>query len=140
MKRREVLRQLGFGLSAIAGGSYLAACKKDDPLPEIQYDGTVAIIGAGAAGLYAADILGSKGVNVVVLEASKQLGGRVRSLRNQEGLQSIADFPVELGAEYFQGTDSTVGKAIQNIGIETLKISGARHQFIMESVVKDAEG
>jgi uncharacterized protein with NAD-binding domain and iron-sulfur cluster len=61
----------------------LSSCKKDDPGPEVPFEGTVAIIGGGAAGLYAADILGSKGINVIIFEAGNQLGGRVRSLRNQ---------------------------------------------------------
>lgn len=141
MKRRDALRQLGFGVtSVIAGGGYLMSCKKDDPAPEIQYDGTVAIIGAGAAGLYAADILGAKGVNVVVIEATRQLGGRIRSLKNQQGLQSIADFPVELGAEYYQGADSVLGKIVGNMNLQTVDLSASRDMFIMDSVSRDSEG
>lgn len=141
MKRRDALRHLGFGVtSAVAGGGFLMSCKKDDPGPEIQYDGTVAIIGAGAAGLYAADILGAKGVKVIVLEATKQLGGRIRSLKNQQALQSIADFPVELGAEYFQGSDSVLGKIINNLNLETVDLSTAGDRYIMDSIAKDAEG
>lgn len=141
LKRRDVLRRLGFGMtSVIAGGGYLMSCKKDDPLPEIQYDGIVAVIGAGASGLAAADILSAKGVNVIVLEASNQLGGRIRSLKNQQGLQSIADFPVELGAEYFQGVDSVLGKIIDNMNLQTIDLSTARDLFIMDSVAKDSAG
>lgn len=104
--------------------SWLASCDKNDPPPEIQYDGTVAIIGGGPAGLYAADILLSKGVKVVVYEATGQIGGRVRSLRNQENspYQSIADFPVELGAEYWQGSDSVFGKIVSNLNLNTVEL------------------
>jgi monoamine oxidase len=141
VKRREALKQLGFGLSTtLVGGSYLTSCKKDDPGPEVPYDGIVAIIGAGVAGLSAADILRAKGVNVIVLEASKQLGGRVRSLKNQQGLQSIADFPVELGAEFFQGTDSLVGTAAINMNVQTVDLSAGKNHFIMDATAKDAEG
>lgn len=61
---------------------------EDDPGPEVPYGDPVVIIGAGAAGLYAADILHAKGINVIILEAGNQLGGRVRSLRNQTGIGS----------------------------------------------------
>ncbi|MBK7650572.1 MAG: NAD(P)-binding protein [Flammeovirgaceae bacterium] len=53
----------------------LLSCKKDDPGPEVPYGDPVVIIGAGAAGLYAADILHAKGINVIILEAGNQLGG-----------------------------------------------------------------
>lgn len=119
------------------------SCDKGDPVPQIQYDGTVVIIGAGAAGLYAADILQTKGVKIQLLEATKQLGGRVRSLRNQQDLpyQSIADFPVELGAEFFQGSDSIWGKIISNLNLETVNLTTvATDQYIIERIVKDAAG
>lgn len=117
-------------------------CRPDDPAPEIQYDGTVAVIGAGAAGLYAADLLATKGIKVVVLEASNQIGGRIRSLRNQEEIpyQSIADFPVELGAEYFLGTESAMGKLITNLKLATVDLTTTKTNFILANVAKDATG
>lgn len=141
MKRRQAIRHLGFGFSsAVAGASWLTSCKKDDPIPEIQYDGTVVIIGAGPAGLYAADILLTKGVNVVVLEATDQIGGRVSSLRNQEDLpyQSIADFPVELGAEYWQGNDSILGKIVTNLNLQTVELTEESRKYILGTEVKSA--
>ena len=39
----------------------LEACRKETLLEDINYDGKVLIIGAGAAGLYAAYLLKSKG-------------------------------------------------------------------------------
>ncbi len=143
MKRRQAIRRLGVGFgTALAGSSWLMNCRPDDPAPEVQYDGTVAIIGAGAAGLYAADILATKGINVVVLEASNQIGGRIRSLRNQEDVpyQSIADFPVELGAEYFHGSDSALGKIIANLNLATIDISSTASHFILANEAKDAAG
>ncbi|MCU0418577.1 MAG: FAD-dependent oxidoreductase [Cyclobacteriaceae bacterium] len=123
MNRRELLKQLGFGLTAgMVLPSLMVSCAKDDPGPEIQYDGTVAVIGGGAAGLYAADILTAKGVNVVLFEASGQLGGRVRSLRNQRDesglpITSIADFPVEVGAEIIYGSDSVWNQIVRNLNV-----------------------
>lgn len=139
MKRRQALRQLGVGFSsALVGASWLSSCKKDDLAPEIQYDGNVIVIGAGVAGLYAADILMTKGLNVTILEASKQIGGRIASLRNQLELpyQSIADFPVELGAEYWQGADSTLGKLVSNLGLPVVKVPKESIRYILGTQVK----
>ncbi|NJN40861.1 MAG: FAD-dependent oxidoreductase [Flammeovirgaceae bacterium] len=142
MNRRKALKQIGLGLSAgIALPPFLTSCKDDNLAPEINYDGTIAIIGAGAAGLYAADILRSKGVNVIVLEADKQMGGRIRSLRNQNDIdfQSDADFPVELGAEITYGSDSIFGRIIQNYNLPVVDLNlVAEDQYILDSVVKNS--
>ena len=117
---------------------FLISCKKDDPGPEVPYDGTVAIIGAGAAGLYAADILRSKGIKVIILEASGQLGGRIKSLRNQTNIpsQSIADFPVELGAEIIYGSDSSWANIIKNLNVPTVDLETSINQYILDNLAK----
>ena len=57
----------------------------------------VVVVGAGAAGLYAAKALVIKGLKVIVLEASDRVGGRV--------LQdvSLCGWPIELGPEFIHG-------------------------------------
>ena len=147
MRRRKALKQIGLGLSAgLVMPQFLASCGKDDPGPEVPFDGNVVIIGAGAAGLYAADILNSKGIKVSVLEASNQLGGRVQSFRNSnettESLlfdtknRTIADFPVELGAELVFGTDSSWGKIISNLNLTTVSLNAeALNQFVIDKKV-----
>ncbi len=148
MKRRTLLRSLGLGLSAgVVMPSLLSSCTKDDPGPEVPFDGTVAIIGAGAAGMYAADILNAKGIKVFVLEASNQMGGRIRSLRNQSNYQDLygqdsplefgSDFPIELGAEAYFGSDSIWGKSVQNQNTPTLELSSVgTHRYVIENLVK----
>lgn len=142
MKRRKAIKSIGLGLTAgLWLPSALSSCKKDDPGPEVPFDGTVAIIGGGAAGLYTADILSSKGINVIILEANNQLGGRVRSLRNQHEIlvQTTADFPVELGAEVVYGTDSAWGNIIKNYTLTRIELdSQAVEQFILENQAKSA--
>ena len=54
----------------------------------------ILIIGAGAAGLTAAYLLNQAGIEVEVLEASSQYGGRMRRTTD------FADFPIPLGAEW----------------------------------------
>jgi monoamine oxidase len=144
VKRRKALKQIGVGLSAgVLMPSFLASCGKDDPGPEVPFDGNVIVIGAGAAGLYAADILRIKGINVTVLEAASQPGGRVRSLRNQTDVQyqtfsnaSQADFPVELGAEVIYGSNSSWGKIVSDLRIPTVELDAAAPQYILDNVAK----
>ena len=150
MKRRKALKQIGLGLSAgLVLPQFLASCTKKDPGPEVPFDGNVVIIGAGAAGLYTADILHTKGIKVTVLEAANQLGGRIQSFRNSNEIseslmfdiknRTIADFPVELGAEIVFGTDSSWGKVISNLNLSTVLVESVSvNQFILDNKVKAA--
>jgi len=74
-----------------------------DPEPETyvppllqasDYDGTVLIVGGGAAGLFAAYTLRYLGVDFRLLEAGADVGGRVREL------DGFLDVPLDLGAEW----------------------------------------
>lgn len=116
MKRRTALQKIGLGLSAgMTLPAWLSSCGPEDPAPEISYDGVVAIIGAGAAGLYAADILQSRGLQVVIFEASGRLGGRVRSISQFENNPLSNTNPIELGAERVIGSDSLWSKMIKQL-------------------------
>jgi monoamine oxidase len=124
MKRRTAIKHIGFGLSAgLAVPAWLSACGSKDPGPEIDYDGVVGIIGAGAAGMYVADILQTRGVRVVIYEASDRLGGRVRSIRQFEDNPLNSDFPTELGAERILGTDGLWAKMVQQLGIPAVEFT-----------------
>lgn len=103
--------------------AWLSACQSKDPGPEIDYEGVIAIVGAGAAGLYVADILQAKGLRVVVYEASNRLGGRVHSIRQFEGNPLNSDFPTEYGAERVPGTDSLWAKMIQQLQIPAVEFT-----------------
>ncbi|HWZ57847.1 MAG TPA: NAD(P)/FAD-dependent oxidoreductase [Gemmatimonadaceae bacterium] len=69
----------------------------------------VVVIGAGVAGLAAADALTAGGVSVTVLEARDRIGGRVFTLRPPG-----VPVPIELGAEFVHGrVPETLGVADQ---------------------------
>ena len=145
MKRRKALKQIGWGLSGgIFLPSILDSCASKDPGLEVVFSGKIAVIGAGAAGLYVADILHTKGLNVTVFEAREQLGGRVRSLRNQSNVaypfapQLSSDFPIELGAQTITGSDSILGKIYKDYLLTSIEINS--NTFVLDSTAKsDAE-
>jgi len=109
MNRRHFTKQstlLSIG-GLLIPSIFLSACKKETLVEDINYDGKVLIIGAGAAGLYAGYILKSKGINFQILEASPTYGGRLGKLTN------FANFPVDLGAQWLHGTNNILGDLIQ---------------------------
>lgn len=77
----------------------------------------ILIIGAGVAGLCAAEMLTDAGMECLILEATDQVGGRVRTL------EGFADFPIELGAEEIHGPVNAVQTLAKSFGskIETLQ-------------------
>jgi monoamine oxidase len=62
-----------------------------------QQSADVVIIGAGVAGLAAAQLLQQEGWSVIVLEARDRIGGRIWTNRSLEGL------PLDLGASWIHG-------------------------------------
>ncbi len=81
MNRRRFLIQTGRAATGtLLLPSFLQACKKSEWQHENPFSGDVIIIGAGIAGLYAAEILIKQGVNVQVLEAGTSWGGRLHAL------------------------------------------------------------
>lgn len=86
----------------------------------------VIVVGAGAAGLAAAQRLMAEGLKVTVLEASDRAGGRIRSL------EGFADFPVELGAEEVHGLENCLVPLVGEAGAELL-----RHETIHDYIRYD---
>src|SRR4051812_36908254 len=72
------------------------------------------VIGAGAAGLAAADELTRAGRSVLVLEARERVGGRCWT-RRISGL----DIPVELGAEFLHGEAKLTHSFLERAGLGT---------------------
>jgi monoamine oxidase len=78
----------------------------------------VVIIGAGVAGLAAAQRLDQAGVRVAVLEARNRIGGRIYTLRDER-----TPLPIEMGAEFVHGSAPEVvaiARASQLVVSDTL--------------------
>lgn len=99
---------LGGLLPVVAPG--LSGCRKYGPLDE--FDGSVTIVGAGAAGLYAGWLLKNAGASVRILEATDRIGGRIKELTG------FSDFPIELGAEEVHGHRSEWYRIVKDSGAE----------------------
>ncbi len=90
MFRRHFIRS-----TALAAGA-IALSEKTRASFSIEKDKTVLVLGAGLAGLSAANALRKKGWNVTVLEARRRIGGRVFSYTMDEKEKLV----IELGAEW----------------------------------------
>jgi len=86
------------------------------------------VLGAGAAGLAAAEVLSREGLSLVVLEARRRIGGRIRTLR-----LSGLPVPLELGAEFVHGREEELfalareaSIAVERLPAAHLEIEGGR--------------
>jgi monoamine oxidase len=85
----------------------------------------IIVIGAGAAGLAAADQLVRKGLRVLVLEARERVGGRCWTNR-VPGLE----IPLELGAEFLHGEAKITRSLLKRAGLSA--IDSVREQRFLE--------
>ena len=103
---------------------------QDPPFQIFENKKKVVIIGAGAAGLYAAKLLSNHNVEIIILEASAISGGRIRAL------EGFADFPIELGAEEIHGEKSVYYDiAIEKQKSEVVDIDLEDFYFIDNEIV-----
>jgi monoamine oxidase len=85
-------------------------------------DADVLVVGAGIAGLAAAERLATAGRHVLVLEARDRIGGRIHTAHDPE-----LDIPIELGAEFMHGHPAELIELIQRLGL-SLVPGRERHQ------------
>jgi len=118
MKRRSFIKKSSLGASALSVLPYwLSGCKKDE-LGTFPEGFKIIVVGAGAAGLYAAKKMKEQGAQVQILEASGLIGGRIR--KNED----FADFPIDLGAEWIHGNKSLSHQLAQDSGFQFFEDQG----------------
>lgn len=119
ISRRELLKKASiFGAGSLFLPAFLSSC--DDSVSfyeefDVNFSGDVLVIGAGTAGLMAGHVLNQYGIDFQILEASSVFGGRVKKI------DSFADFPIDLGAEWIH-TDPSILATLLNNPDETANI------------------
>lgn len=109
MTRNEFIKMCGLLAIGTPLQTSLASCNKNDD--SIPFD-KVLIIGAGAGGLSAAYLLKQQGIDVQVLEASSNYGGRMKRTLD------FADFPIPLGAEWLHVEPGIFDEIINDSSIQ----------------------
>ncbi len=94
MERREFIKKSSLALGGALTSQFAFSKGFFDSK---NFKGKIIIIGAGVSALYAADILQNKGCEVKILEASNQLGGRIKQHN------TFASKPIDLGAQWLHG-------------------------------------
>jgi flavin-dependent dehydrogenase len=79
----------------------------------------VVIIGAGAAGLFAAQALSESGLSVIILESRDSMGVRIFT-------RHIPYFPtpIELGAEFIHREPREIWDVVESAGMTVVEVAG----------------
>ena len=120
MKFRSVLLILFItSLSFCLFGCFNWAARGERKLPKetslhktYNYDGKIIIVGAGASGLAAAKVLEQNNIDYIILEATNRYGGRLKKDT------ILADFPIDIGAEWLHSAPITLNKLKGKQGTE----------------------
>src|SRR5204862_2185183 len=83
-----------------------------------QYQADAIVVGAGVAGLAAAETLARGGLQVFLLETRDRIGGRLWTSRTRDG------HPVELGAEFIHGMPPDMFRRIAGARLRTRQVTG----------------
>ena len=134
MKRRTFLHNSLWGAMGgiLIPGLSLSACSEDTLIDEeVNYQGKVLIIGAGAAGLYAGYLLKNKGIDFQILEASDRYGGRLGKLTG------FADYPLDLGAQWLHGKNSIAGEWVSRSKVK-ITLDDSEEYFWYKSQIRES--
>ncbi len=115
MTRNEFVKMCSLLGLSLPYQSILASCTSDNTVSSTDFQGTVLIIGAGAAGMTAGYLLNQQGVDFQILEASTVLGGRMKTTTD------FVDFPIPMGAEWLHVKRGVFDEIVNdsNISVQT---------------------
>ena len=91
----------------------------------------VLVIGAGAAGLAAAETLCSANVKVRILEARNRIGGRIETVRDPD-----LPIPIELGAEFTHGRPGEIFEIARATSLSIAEVT-AKHRHLQNGRLRE---
>jgi monoamine oxidase len=91
----------------------------------------VLIIGAGAAGLAAADKLARAGLFVRILEARERIGGRIWTTIPEDNC-----VPVDLGAEFIHGAKVSTWDLVKRFGLQTDEVPDRHWRNVNQALIE----
>ncbi|MEM6802374.1 MAG: NAD(P)/FAD-dependent oxidoreductase [Bacteroidota bacterium] len=107
----------------------LISGKSENLFKDLNFQGKVLIIGAGAAGLFAGYTLQTEGIEFEILEASERLGGRLGKI------EAFADYSLDRGAEWLHGKKSIMGELVKKTKAK-IKRDNSRTHFWFEGQIQ----
>ncbi|MEM9362644.1 MAG: FAD-dependent oxidoreductase [Bacteroidota bacterium] len=89
----------------------------ESPITRGDFNGSVLIIGAGAAGMATGYLLQQLGIDYQIVEADTSYGGRFRTNT------TFTDFPIPLGAEWLHVSESVFTEIVNDSSVQIPKIT-----------------
>ncbi|MEM1259802.1 MAG: FAD-dependent oxidoreductase [Bacteroidota bacterium] len=114
MRRLEFIKMCGlFGIS-LPFQTVLKGCEdsSESPIVPGDFEGSVLILGAGAAGMATGYLLQQLGIAYQILEADTSYGGRFRTNT------TFTDFPIPLGAEWLHVSKDELPAIVNDTAVE----------------------
>lgn len=140
LTRRKFIRDAGRATIFLGASGLIQACQKEDEITieqpnvegaqaEIRGNRTVAIIGAGIAGLNAAHTLSKAGFNnFTIFESSNRTGGRMLSAQNIMG----AGLTTEYGGEFIDSNHTDMIQLASEFNLTLLDTQAASETALIK--------
>ena len=121
--KNTAMASLAIGLSS----TFLESCASSG---KKVIDTKVAIIGGGIAGLHAGHIFSKSGIDFTLFEASKRVGGRIYTAKNQFG----ENITTELGGEFIDSNHEDMINLAKEFGLDLYDIE---EDIRKNNIIKD---
>ena len=113
MKRDEFVKLCGLLGISIPLQPLMSSCNTSGASGlGADFEGSVLIIGAGAAGMTTGYLLAQRGIDFRILEASNRVGGRIKTTND------FVDFPISLGGEWLHVQKNILNQAVNDSSVD----------------------